>query len=117
VKAVLPQILSARECGEERVLSLYIDPELQFFMGHFPGYPLLPDVVQLDWAIRCAVDAFGPLGDFRGLEKLKFQALIRPGEHLNLRLSFDPKSGRLLFSYEGVNDRKSSGTITFSPKS
>lgn len=114
--AALPTVLN-RASGPGAVLSLAVDPDLDGFRGHFPGDPVLPGVVQVHWAIHFGVEAFGELGRFRGIEQLKFQAVIRPGEVLELRLALDPDGGRgrgLRFEYLGGGVRKSSGTIRFS---
>lgn len=71
-------------------LTLALDPDLLAFQGHFPGDPILPGVVQVDWAIRFGAEAFGPLGRFCGLDQVKFLGLIRPGERVELRLLWAP---------------------------
>ena len=74
-------------------LTLALDPDLLVFQGHFPGDPILPGVVQVDWAIRFGTEAFGPLGRFRGLEQVKFLGLIRPGERVELQLGWASDRG------------------------
>lgn len=93
--------------------TLAMDPDLTAFQGHFPGHPVLPGVVQVDWAVRFGTEVFGPLGRFRAIEHLKFQDPIRPGEPVQLHLGFDPGPGRLRFRYEAGPVRKSSGVILF----
>jgi hypothetical protein len=93
-------------------LTLALDPDLLAFQGHFPGDPILPGVVQVDWAIRFGTEAFGPLGRFCGLDQVKFLGLIRPGERVELQLGWAPDpvaegapgGGMLRFKYlvEGV---------------
>lgn len=83
------------------------------FLGHFPGRPVLPGVVQLDWALRMGREAFGPLGPFQALEHLKFQAVIGPEEPLELRLAWDPAARELGFTYQGPGGLKSSGFARF----
>jgi 3-hydroxymyristoyl/3-hydroxydecanoyl-(acyl carrier protein) dehydratase len=85
------------------------------FAGHFPGDPVLPGVVQVDWAVRLAREAFGPLGGFRGLDQAKFLRPARPGEALELRLALDRGADalRLRFQYQGPAGRVSSGTVRF----
>ena len=110
-----PQAPGAGE-GPARIrglaLTLALDPDLLAFQGHFPGDPILPGVVQVDWAIRFGTEAFGPLGRFCGLDQVKFLGLIRPGERLQLQLGWAPDpvaagapgGGMLRFKYlvEGV---------------
>jgi 3-hydroxymyristoyl/3-hydroxydecanoyl-(acyl carrier protein) dehydratase len=95
--------------------TLGLAPESPVFLGHFPGDPVLPGVIQVDWAIRFGEACFGPLGAFMGLEQLKFLEPVRPGPGLALALALD-RSGpgpRLRFSYQVDSGRKSSGTILF----
>src|SRR5690606_37926347 len=40
-----------RDAGQA-LLTFDLDPALAVFDGHFPGYPILPGVAQLDWAVR-----------------------------------------------------------------
>ncbi len=110
---VLPTVLR-RESGTEELFVLTPEPDNPAFLGHFPGDPILPGVIQVDWAIRFATLAYGPLGDFKGLSNLKFTSIIRPGECLELHLALDRPAGRLEFRYDGPLDRKSSGMVIFS---
>ena len=111
-RATLPRILS-HQSGEAQTFTLVLDPELLAFQGHFPGNPILPGVVQVDWAIRLGLRAFGPLGGFQGITHLKFMDLIRPGETVELRLSLDPGRAKLRFAFAGASGRKSSGVVLF----
>jgi 3-hydroxymyristoyl/3-hydroxydecanoyl-(acyl carrier protein) dehydratase len=106
---LLPTVLSRSGAS----FTLAMDADLQAFQGHFPGHPILPGVLQVDWAIRFGAEAFGPLGRFRGIDQLKFQGLIQPGEVLELQLEFEPARGRLRFTYLAGPQRKSSGVILF----
>ena len=68
---------------------LYVDASLPMFAGHFPGNPILPGVVQIDWAIEAAGDAFTSTSAaaFRGMSRIKFKTPVRPGTWLQLRLT------------------------------
>ncbi|MDP2877072.1 MAG: hypothetical protein Q8O00_12870 [Holophaga sp.] len=109
---IMPTVLR-RESGPEEEFVLALEPEHLVFQGHFPGNPILPGVMQVDWAVRLGTIAFGPLGDFIGINNLKFMDLVRPGEQLSVFLAFDAPAGKLAFRYEGPDKRKSSGTILF----
>ena len=109
---MLPSVLK-RASGPEESFSLAMDAELTAFQGHFPGRPILPGVVQVDWAIAFGAQAFGDLGRFRGIQHLKFQDIIQPGEVVDLTLGFEPAAGRLRFRYLAGAVRKSSGVILF----
>jgi 3-hydroxymyristoyl/3-hydroxydecanoyl-(acyl carrier protein) dehydratase len=97
--------------ASEAVFSISLTADLQAFQGHFPGDPLLPGVVQVDWACRLGQEAFGPLGRFTGLDQIKFLEPIRPSDDLELALTRVP--GKLRFQYLGSRVKMSSGTILF----
>lgn len=106
--------MERRQSGAEELFVLTPESDDQAFLGHFPDNPILPGVVQVDWAIRLGTEAFGPLGNFRGFWNLKFMSIIRPKERLELRLTLDREAGKLGFRYDGPTDRKSSGVVLFS---
>ena len=97
------------ESPEGAVYALSLPPEHEAFRGHFPGDPILPGVVLVDWAIRLGEAQFGPMGAFRGLAQVKFLAPVRPGD--GLELSLKPAPGRLAFTYQCGPERKASGTV------
>lgn len=107
----VPTVLR-RKPGPEASFTLALDAELTAFQGHFPGNPILPGVVQVDWAIRFGTEAFGDLGRFWAIDHLKFQDLIRPGGTVELQLGYDPAHG-LRFKYLAGPAKKSSGVIRF----
>ena len=99
--------------GVSGAFALEVESDHPAFLGHFPGQPILPGVVQLHWAIRLGEAAFGPLGAFQSIEHLKFQATIAPMEPLDLRLSWNALSRELRFEYASSSGRKSSGFARF----
>ena len=85
--------------------------DLPCFTGHFPQTPVLPGVVQLDWAIALAAPLLAANLRFAGMEVLKFQQLVRPGDALQLDLRFEPERGKLYFSYTRAGQPCASGRI------
>ena len=111
--APVVQATRATERGVE--LDLTLPPGLVFFDGHFERYPILPGVVQLDWAIDFArrhLHATGYPGQFA---QLKFRRPIRPDDALVLKLDREISGGRewLVFEYRRDDDSCSSGKIGF----
>ena len=100
------------ERGPERArLSLVADPELAGFDGHFPGHPILPGVVLLDWVQRLGREAFGLQGSVRRMDTVKFQHLVRPGQALQIELACS--AGALAFRVQGAPGVHASGTLRF----
>lgn len=77
----------------ERSLILAVDPAHPAFTGHFPGTPIVPGVLLIDWAVHAiqqAEAASGRVGGLRITELgvVKFHSPVRPSEELLLRYSF-----------------------------
>ena len=108
--------LSAVEQDGEWRLELEVPLDLAHFTGHFPQTPVLPGVVQVDWAQQLARRLIVDLPPrFSGMEVLKFQQLARPGDRLQLTLRFDAARGKLYFAYRNGEAACSSGRILLGP--
>lgn len=104
--------LSAVERDGEWQLELEVPLDLAHFSGHFPQTPVLPGVVQIDWAQQLARQLIEQLPPrFVGMEVLKFQQLVRPGDLLQLSLRFDATRGKLYFTFRNGDKACSSGRI------
>jgi acyl-coenzyme A synthetase/AMP-(fatty) acid ligase len=104
--------LSAVEQDGEWQLELQVPLDLAHFSGHFPQTPVLPGVVQIDWAQQLARQLIAALPPrFAGMEVLKFQQLVRPGDRLQLSLRFEAARGKLYFAYRNGAAACSSGRI------
>lgn len=56
-----------------------------FCMGHFPGNPIVPGVIQCEiMAQSCALllkdDIVGKITLYTGIDKVRFKSLVRPGD-------------------------------------
>ncbi|MHA6492235.1 AMP-binding protein [Pseudomonas borbori] len=108
--------LSAIEQNGEWQLELDVPLDLAHFTGHFPQTPVLPGVVQIDWAQQLARRLITDLPPrFSGMEVLKFQQLVRPGDRLQLSLRFDATRGKLYFAFRNGEAACSSGRILLGP--
>jgi len=110
----LPPILAKRSAGNTILLDLSVPAELDVFRGHFPAMPVLPGVVQIDWALRLA-RAQGLIGGEAEMRdfQVKFRNIIRPLAPLTLTLRFDGAKRRLLFDYHSAGALMSSGYLNF----
>lgn len=106
-----PDVLEQVETDGEWNLRLVVPPDLAYFSGHFPTAPVLPGVVQVDWALSLGRQLLDLPPRFVGMEVLKFQQLVRPGDQIQLHLRFDRERGKLYFAYRNATAACSSGRI------
>lgn len=106
-----PEVLAQLETDGEWSLQLSVPPDLAYFSGHFPKAPVLPGVVQVEWALNLSRQLLNLSGPFAGMEVLKFQQLVRPGDEIQLHLRFDPERSKLYFAYRNDTATCSSGRI------
>jgi len=111
----LPDLVNKHEQQDGLLLELFIPANLYYFDGHFPGRPVLPGVVQTHWAVHYAREQWGNLGNFAGLEAIKFQQIITANQTIQLKLSYQPDKGKLYFSYTGnsLEIAYASGRVSF----
>jgi len=101
----------------ERHYTVRIPYDLAHFSGHFPTVPVAPGVAQIGWAIHFAQQDLLPTAcpcfRFGGMEVLKFQRLVRPGDRLHLALRFDAETHKLHFTFTTAAEQSpcSSGRI------
>jgi 3-hydroxymyristoyl/3-hydroxydecanoyl-(acyl carrier protein) dehydratase len=110
-----PKIAEVARNDERVELKLIIPESLLYFRGHFPGFAILPGVVQLDWAIQYGRDYFA-LGDVASNEiRIKFRKPIRPNHRVTLTLKHLPARSSIQFDYTDDDGACSSGQIRFAP--
>jgi len=115
----LPLVIAWAEQGTTLQFTLEIPDNLLYFDGHFPANPVLAGIIQTHWAVHYAREYWGDLGEFTGLEAVKFQQLISARQRLLLELDYAADKGKLYFTYRtepGPANAKtfSSGRILFS---
>jgi 3-hydroxymyristoyl/3-hydroxydecanoyl-(acyl carrier protein) dehydratase len=111
-----PEIIGVARSEEQAELKLVVPQALLYFRGHFPGFAILPGVVQLDWAIQygrqhCALGAV-----FASTIRIKFRKPIRPNHHLTLNIKYMRSRNCIYFDYADAEGVCSSGQIWFASK-
>jgi len=100
------------ERDEQRVLLEVTAPaDLLYFDGHFDVAPILPGVVQVEWALHYGRQYFTLPPNFTGVNLLKFQQVVRPDMAVQLELVHDTAKGSLNFRYVSAGSQHSSGRI------
>lgn len=110
-RSMAPHVLEQHREGDELQLKLGVPLDLACFPGHFPRTPVLPGVVQIDWAVALAAELTESPLRFAGMEVLKFQQLVRPGDELALSLRLDKARGKLYFAFTCAGQPCSSGRV------
>ena len=108
----LPKVIAQQAQGGIVRLALEVPANLCYFDGHFPGNPVLPGVVQIHWAVHYARSEWGHIGEFSGLEAIKFQQLVVAGAPLQLELDYAVDKRKLYFSYRTGSDPSGGGTCS-----
>jgi len=103
------------DAANTQAYSLDIPLDLAYFTGHFPQTPVVPGVAQIGWAYETARQHLRPDLRFGGIEVLKFQKLLRPGDTAELTLRWDDSRNKLHFAIHLAGEPCSSGRILHRP--
>jgi 3-hydroxymyristoyl/3-hydroxydecanoyl-(acyl carrier protein) dehydratase len=106
-----PLLLGAAITPERIELSLAVPANLLYFNSHFPGFPILPGVVQIDWIMEYARHYFQLEGAAAAAMRLKFRQPIKPGDHVTLTLDYHAARQQIEFTYALGDGIASSGRI------
>jgi uncharacterized membrane protein/acyl-CoA synthetase (AMP-forming)/AMP-acid ligase II len=125
IKENIRLLFSGEQGTEERIiqknensvrLEFSIPDTSPFFDGHFPGFPILPAVVQVKLALDFASKYFGIGIEVSEIRKIKFSSLIRP--FTPLVLVIEKKEQNISFKINSPSDETvySSGTMVIREK-
>jgi acyl-CoA synthetase (AMP-forming)/AMP-acid ligase II len=105
-----PILRAERRADETVALDLYIPANLQCLRGHFPGFPVVPGVAQLDWAVKLAADCFDLPLAIASTFQIKFKRLTIAPADVTLTLSHRAE-GQIAFEYRQGDAVLSQGTF------
>jgi beta-hydroxyacyl-ACP dehydratase FabZ len=93
------------ELGGDKIVAIKnVTANEPYFAGHFPGYPIMPGVLQIEAMAQAgAVLALNeiaepgerPLVFFMGIDKAKFRKPVAPGDQLRLEVQPTRKGGAI----------------------
>ena len=109
----MPDIRSEKREGNVATCVLFAPATLVHFRDHFPRYPILPGVVQLDWAVRFARRHFAGLAESQRFDNFKCRAPVSPDTELTLVLAHDPARNSVQFQYTARGRAVCTGTLLF----
>ncbi|AQH03648.1 AMP-dependent synthetase (plasmid) [Burkholderia sp. KK1] len=107
------EVLSEARDGDSLRYALRVPPTLVHFSGHFPNLPILPGVVQVDWAVRLASEHIAGARHAASIDRLKFMMPVPPGAVLDLQLAHDVARLRVQFAYRLNGQDCSSGVLVY----
>jgi 3-hydroxymyristoyl/3-hydroxydecanoyl-(acyl carrier protein) dehydratase len=107
------ELLAEMGDAETRSYELRVPHTLVHFAGHFPGLPILPGVVQIDWAMRLASALAPGVRALASIDQLKFTAPVPPGAVLRLLLTHDAPRRRVPFVWRIGERDCASGVMVY----
>lgn len=118
-RRTLPQVRwETQEPGaDSAAATLEVSADLAIFDGHFPDAPIVPGVAQVDWVMTLAPQRLPipPRDRFHRIDVLKFQNVIRPGDIVQMALTWQPDTQVLAFRLTSAVGPHASGKILFHP--
>src|SRR5450830_36424 len=108
---VLPEQTLVQRSETQVVLQLHVPEDLLYFQGHFPETPILPGIVQVNWAWELGRQYFDLPPHFLGMQALKFQCVILPGASVMMELEHDREKNALAFRLYFSGAQHASGRI------
>jgi acyl-CoA synthetase (AMP-forming)/AMP-acid ligase II/3-hydroxymyristoyl/3-hydroxydecanoyl-(acyl carrier protein) dehydratase len=85
-----PEILEELRGDDFLERVCFAPSDLSCFPGHFPGFSLVPGVLQLDWAMDIAADLLGEIPRVEEIETLKLHTPILPKSRFRIRVRTEP---------------------------
>lgn len=98
-----------------------VPDDLQCFDGHFPGFPVVPGILQLDWAMDLVAVLLGSQPAIQEIESFKLIRPLGPGMQFRLQVVIEDADAKgeseqgglaMKFSLSAENETFSVGRVT-----
>ncbi|GAB2179343.1 acyl-CoA synthetase family protein [Dongia sp. agr-C8] len=106
-----PDLTGMRAIDGGVELDLFIPAELVQLRGHFPDFPVLPGVAQIDWAVRYAARYLQAPIDVGKAFQIKFRRITTAPSSITLKLLRNPDRQQVEFEYRQDQSILSSGAL------
>lgn len=111
MSATAPELLDLRREGASLHGRARVPKDLVYLEGHFPGHPVLPGFVELDWVLGLAREQLALSEPLAAIEALKFRSLLLPGSEFELRI--EPTAAGMRFAFASSDGDVASGRLRF----
>ena len=81
----------------------YVPTDSSWFLGHFPGEPILPGIALIDMAEQTIIQDAAAKGEeisFEALKRVRFTQPVRPGESLKVNVTCEEAGEETLFTFK-----------------
>ena len=105
--ALLHENAETREYAFEGTVPL----DLAYFGGHFADFPLVPGVIEVQWAMDLAAQFDWGSKPVQHIENLKYQHFVRPHDTVQLTLRHDAAKNKIHFAIRQGDTPCASGRV------
>ena len=102
---------NVKKSSHQMLCQWQVQPGLQVLDGHFPGYPILPGVAQIQVIMSVIRKWFSPSAQLASIARCKFSAPLLPGDNAIIRLQIVSEN-KFKWSIDCGRKRISQGTLT-----
>ena len=92
------QLIEQQPERQQYVFEGVVPLDLTYFGGHFAAFPLVPGVIEVQWAMDLAARFEWGRYPVKQMENLKYQNFVRPNDTVQLMLRWDEDKGKLHFA-------------------